>query len=34
VISLPNQSAAFTYGAGQATDNVLGLINRAVEGVF
>ena len=34
VISLPNQSATFTYAAGQATDNVLGLINRAVEGVF
>ena len=34
VISLPDQSATFTYGAGQATDNVLALINRAVEGVF
>lgn len=34
VISLPNQSATFTYAAGQATDNVLALINRAVEGVF
>jgi uncharacterized membrane protein len=34
VISLPDQSATFTYAAGQATDNVLGLINRAVEGVF
>jgi hypothetical protein len=34
VINLPNQSATFTYAAGEATDNVLGLINRAVEGVF
>jgi hypothetical protein len=34
VISLPDQSATLTYAAGQATDNVLGLINRAVEGVF
>jgi hypothetical protein len=34
VISLPDQSATFTYAAGEATDNVLGLMNSAVEGVF
>jgi len=33
-IGLPGQPAAFTYAAGQATDNVLGPINRTVEGVF
>jgi hypothetical protein len=34
VITLGNQSATFTYAAGEATDNVLGLINRTVQGVF
>ena len=33
-ITLPDQSATFTYAAGEAANNSVGLINRAVRDVF
>jgi hypothetical protein len=33
-IGLPDQSATFSYAAGEATNNILGLINRTVLDVF
>jgi hypothetical protein len=33
-IGLPDQSATFSYAAGEATNNVLGLVNRTVADVF
>jgi len=33
-VGLIGQSATFTYAAGEATNNVLGLISRTVQGVF
>jgi hypothetical protein len=32
--TLPNQSATFTYAAGQAANNSVGLVNRTVRDVF
>lgn len=34
VITLANQSAMFTYAVGQASNNSVGLINRAIRDVF
>ena len=33
-VVLIGQSATFTYAAGEAANNVLGLISRTVQGVF
>jgi Domain of unknown function (DUF4397) len=33
-IGLANESATFTYAAGESTNNILGLVNRSVQEVF
>jgi hypothetical protein len=33
-IGVADQSATFTYAAGEATNNVLGLVSKTVQGVF